>query len=49
MMVMPYGSILKYLKHIFNKQLQNEDFSGNVKIVRVISILKKCMMHKNSL
>ena len=37
---MPYVNILKYLEHIFNKQLQNGYFSGNVEIVRVISILK---------
>ena len=39
-MVMSYVNILKYLEHIFNKQLQNGYVSGNVKIVWVISILK---------
>ena len=48
-MVMPYVNILKYLEHICNKQLQNGIVSGNVNIVRVIAILKKCMMDKNSL
>ena len=42
-MVMPYVNtfIIKYVEHIFDKQLQNGDCSGNVEIMRVISILKK--------
>ena len=39
--IIPYVNIQKYLEHIFNKQLQNGNFSGNVQIVQVISILKK--------
>ena len=35
---MPYVIILKYIEHIFNKELDNGDCSGNVIFVRVISI-----------
>ena len=40
-MVIPYASIQKYLEHIINNSLQKGDFPNNMKIMRVIPILKK--------
>ena len=44
-MIIPYAGILKYPKYIFNNSLQNGDFPDNMKLVRVIPILRKDDVH----